>query len=247
MISLSPSLTRILLALDAGDRIVGVDRFSRELEGVRDKPSLGGLFAADLERSIELRPSLILAVDSAQQEGFFAQARARGVQVETFRGHTLQDVLDSFRRVGGLVGRGEEGAQLAQRVSSELDRLAATGAPGYRPSVAVVIESDPLYVVGGGSFVNDLIDAAGGRNAFADLPRPYPRVALEALADRAPDVLVDTTFAPSEMADAEQRARERWHRFTWVKRVEVLPQGILTLPGPDLPEAARLLRERIAP
>ncbi len=246
IVSLSPSLTRIVLALGAGETLVGVDRYSQRLDGARDKPSLGGLFTPDFERAVELAPNLILAVESAHQQGFLDRARARGVRVETFRGHTLDDVLESFRRIGALVARPEAGARLAADVEQQLVGLAAERLDA-QPSVAVIIERDPLYVVGGGSFVDDLIHAAGGRNAFGDLARPYPRVSLEALAERAPDVLLDTTFDAERMDGASAEARARWQRYAWVKRVEVLPQGILTLPGPDLADAARLLRERIRP
>jgi ABC-type Fe3+-hydroxamate transport system substrate-binding protein len=246
IVSLSPSLTRIVLALGSGESLVGVDRYSQRLDGARDKTSLGGLFTPDFERAVELAPNLILAVDSAQQQGFLDQARARGVRVETFRGHTLDDVLESFRRIGNLLARPEAGARLAADVEQELAGLAAERRDAAT-SVAVIIERDPLYVVGGGSFVDDLIQAAGGRNAFGDLERPYPRVSLEALAERAPDVLLDTTFDEERMDGAPAEARAHWQRYSWVKRVEVLPQGILTLPGPDLPDAARLLRERIRP
>ena len=246
VISLSPALTRTLLALEAGDRVVGVDRYSRRIPEMQQTPSLGGLFAPDLERAVELRPTLVLAVTTAQQQSFLDQLRARGVRVETFDGNGLDDVLASYRRVGALVGEAERGDALAQNVERELATL-AQHQPAARPSVAVVIEIDPLYVVGAGSFVNDLIRAAGGENAFGDLAQPYPRVSLEVLAERAPDVLLDTTFDSADMAGAQERAHAHWSRFAWVRRVEVLPQGILTLPGPDLAEAALLLRARIRP
>ena len=57
IISLSPSISRVLLALEVGDQIVAVDRFSRELPGLESVPSIGGLFSPDLERALELRPS----------------------------------------------------------------------------------------------------------------------------------------------------------------------------------------------
>lgn len=246
VISLSPALTRTLLALQAGDRVVGVDRYSQRIPEMEQTPSLGGLFAPDLERAVELRPTLVLAVTTAQQQSFLDLLRARGVRVETFDGNGLDDVLASYRRVGALVGKAERGDALAQNVERELATL-SQHLPAVRPSVAVVIEIDPLYVVGAGSFVNDLIRAAGGENAFGDLSQPYPRVSLEALAERAPDVLLDTTFDPTDMAGARERAQAHWSRFAWVRRVEVLPQGILTLPGPDLAEAALLLRARIRP
>ena len=246
VISLSPSLTRIVLALGAGDVIVGVDRYSQRLQGVGEKPSLGGLFTPDLERAVELRPTLILAVDSAQQRGFLEQMAGRGVRVETFAGGDLDDVLESFERIGRLVGAPEPGRALADDVRSGLERMGRE-APADAPSVAVVIETEPLYVVGGGSFVDDLIRAAGAANAFGDLEAPYPQVSLETLAERAPDVLLDTTFDANAMDTAAGEARAYWSRFPFAGRVEVLPQGILTLPGPDLVEAARLLRERVHP
>ena len=246
VISLSPALTRTLLALEAADRVVGVDSYSQRIPGMEHTPALGGLFAPDLERAVELRPTLVLAVTTAQQQPFLDRLRARGVRVETFDGTGLYDVLRSYRRVGALVGREQAGEALANRVERELESL-ARAAPPARPSVAIVIEIEPLYVVGAGSFVHDLIRAAGGDNAFGDLAAPYPQVSLEALAERAPDVLLDTTFDPGEMASAGERSRAHWSRFAWVRRVEVLPQGLLTLPGPDLAEAARLLRARIRP
>ncbi len=245
VISLSPALTRIVLALGAVDALVGVDRYSQRLDGLEEKPSLGGLFTPDLERAVELRPTLILAVDSAQQRGFLQQMAARGVRVETFAGRDLCDVLESFERVGRLVGAPEKGRALAADVRGELERMERE-APDDPPSVAVVIETEPLYVVGGGSFVDDLIRAAGAANAFGDLAAPYPQVSLEVLAERAPDVLLDTTFDAAEIETGGE-ARAYWARFAWAGRVEVLPQGILTLPGPDLVEAAQLLRERVQP
>lgn len=246
VISLSPALTRIVLALEAGEMIVGVDRFSQQIEGMVDRPSLGGLFAPDLERAVELRPDLVLAIESAQQAPFLARMQSRGVRVETFKSHELPEVLESFSRIGALLGRAEAGVALSERVERELRELREQ-ASELRPTVAVVIELDPLYVVGGGSFVSDLIEAAGGRNVFGDLEQAYPRVSLEALAERAPEVLLDTTFEPERGDGALHAAREYWNRFPWIQRVEVVAQGILTLPGPDLVDAARLLRDRIAP
>ena len=155
--------------------------------------------------------------------------RARGVWVETFDGHRLDEVLESFRRIGVLLDRRDEGAALAERVTHELEVLRAE-AGTVTPSVVVVVEADPLYVVGGGSFVSELIEIAGGRNAFADLELAYPRVSLEALADRAPDVLIDTTADATVGPQAAPAAEAYWGRFRWIQRVEVLPQGILTLP-----------------
>ena len=239
VISLSPSISGVLVALGVGDALVGSDRFSRKLPGLEEVPSLGGLFAPDLERAIELRPTLILGVASAQQRPFFEQLRARGVPVHEFEPHTLPEVLASFRQIAKLVGREPEGAALVARIVRDLDGIAATTAAHGRPSVAMVVNREPLYIVAGGSFVSELIRIAGGENVFGDLEAPYPQVGLETLAERQPEVLIDTTYPG---LDDEGDARRYWSRFAWIGRVELIPTGVVTVPGAELASAARLIQ-----
>jgi vitamin B12 transport system substrate-binding protein len=240
VLSLAPSISRVLIALDARDLIVGVDRYSHALPGLEGIASLGGLFSPDLERAVELRPTLALAVATAQQRAFLDRLEQRGVRVLTIDAHGLDEVLASFERIGEAVGRGEAGRALAARVAGDLESLSRESAARSPVAVAMVVERDPLYVVGGGSFVNDLISLAGGRNVFADLREPYPRVSLEALADRAPEVLLDTTLEVVD-APAVQAARAHWARLPVGARVELLAAGEVTMPGPDLVAAAREL------
>jgi len=245
VISLSPALTRIVVALGEQDALVGVDRFSRQLPELSDVAELGGLFATDLERSVQLDPTLVLAVGNREQQGYFDALRSRGVNVEIFEGHSLDEVLESFVRVGRLLGSEDRGRALSLQVRSKLDRIERR-APAERATIAIVVDVEPLYVVAGGSFVNELISIAGAENVFAALPTPYARVGLEALAERAPDILIDTTRPAGAAGEAEQ-ARAHWKRFRWIQRVEFLPQGILTLPGPDLAEATAQLRQAVQP
>jgi ABC-type Fe3+-hydroxamate transport system substrate-binding protein len=244
VVVLAPSLARVLVELDATDAIVGVDQFSAQLPALAGRPQLGGLFAPDLERLLALQPDLVLGVAGAQQDALFEQLDARGVRVETFRLHALGEVLAAFERVGALVGRADAGRALASRARAELEALAASAGSRARPGVAIVVEREPLFVVGAGSFASDLLEAAGARNVFADLSDAYPRVSLEALAGRAPDLVLETV-ADSPRADADARAY--WSRFAFVRRVASVPRGEVVLPGPELGRAARLLRARIHP
>lgn len=247
VISLAPSITRIIGAIGGKQSLIAIDDFSRRIDGFERLPSVGGLFSPDLERTVELRPTLVLAVRSAQQGGYISQLRARDVRVEELSGHRLEEVLDSYVRVGQLIGREAEARELLARVRAELATVQQAAANLPRRSVALVIERDPLYVVGSGSFADALIAAAGGVNVFSELDEPYPRVALEALADRRPDVLIDSTAEPSAGVDVAGSARSYWGRFDWVGRVEAVPSGLATLPGPDLGDGARALLARIHP
>jgi ABC-type Fe3+-hydroxamate transport system substrate-binding protein len=249
VISLSPSATDIVVALGLRDALVGVDQYSHALPGIGDAlPSLGGLFAPDLERALELAPTLVLGVRSENQAAFFAQLRARGVRVyEIDSSGSLESVLGTYGEIGRQLGREAEARALVARVREQLDEVRRSVAGLGRPSVALVVEREPLYVAAGGSFASALIEAAGGRNIFADLPSAYPQVSLELLAERAPDVLIDSTQSQALGAEAERDARSYWSRYAFVRRVELVPPGVATLPGAQLAEGARILRARVHP
>jgi ABC-type Fe3+-hydroxamate transport system substrate-binding protein len=249
VISLSPSATDIVLALGRREALVGVDQYSHALSGLGDElPSLGGLFAPDLERAIELRPTLVLGVRSENQAAFFAQLRARDVRVyEIDSSGSLESVLATYEAIGAQLGREAEARTLVAQVREQLEAVARSVAGLGRPSVALVVEREPLYVAAGGSFASALIEAAGGRNIFADLPSAYPQVSLELLAERAPDVLIDSTQGQALGPEAERDARSYWSRHDFVRRVELVPPGVATLPGARLPEGARILRARVHP
>jgi iron complex transport system substrate-binding protein len=175
------------------------------------------------------------------------QLRSRGVRVAEIEPYTLDEVLESFRTIGALVDRDAEAEALVARVRRELDGVAASVRELERRSVAVVIERDPLYVIGGGSFANALIEAAGGRNIFADLEAAYPQISLESLAARTPDVIVDTVIDADAGPEARRSVEAYWLRFGWVRRVEAFPPGLATLPGPELADGARLLATLLHP
>jgi iron complex transport system substrate-binding protein len=248
VIALSPSITDIVIALGRVDALVGVDQHSGALNALDDIPSLGGLFAPDLERALELRPTHVLGARSESQAAFFAQLRARGVHVyEVDSSGSLESVLATYAAIGRELGREAEARALVDSVRAQLADVARSVEGRERPSVALVLEREPLYVAAGGSFASALIDAAGGRNVFADLPQSYPQVSLELLAERAPDVLIDSTQGSAVDPEAERAARAYWSRFGWAKRVELVTPGIATLPGAQLGAAARILRASLHP
>jgi len=247
VISLAPSITRIVSALGAADSLVAVDRYSLDVAELEGIASVGGLYAPDLERTVELRPTLVLAVETAQQRAFVGALRARGVRVESISPYTLEEHLASIAEIGGWVGREARAREVVARIRRDLDAIAASAPadPRSRTSIAMIVEREPLYVAGRGSFVHDLIEIAGGRNAFGDLSGPFPQISLEALAERAPALIIDATSPyPSGASIAE--ARSFWRRFVPDTRVEMLPHADVALPGVHLASSAATLKRLIA-
>jgi iron complex transport system substrate-binding protein len=244
IVSLNPSLTAILVALGAGDRLVGVDAWSkRQNPQLAGLPAVGGLYTPNLEALVALAPDRVLLVPSAEQRDFQERLAALGIRVERFDPVRFEEVLASIDRLGRIAGRE---AQAQARIAAiraarlEVERAVAGRA---QPRTVLVLQRDPLFVVGGGNFIDEMLATAGARNVAGAWQGGYPRVSLEWLVAQAPEVILDASH------DAEP-AVDYWTRWASLPavvqgRVVALPSGSATLPGPALDEALRLLARSV--
>ncbi len=240
VISLNPSLTAILLALGARDVLVGVDDFSaRQEPTVAGLPRVGGLYDPSLEAVVALRPDLVALVPSAQQRDFRDQLAAAGIATLEVDPTTLDEVLGSIEAVGSRVGRAEAAAQRVEAIRRVRSEVEAAARSRPHPAVVLVLQRDPLYVVGEGSFIDEMLRAAGARNLAAGLGGPYPRAGVEWLVSSAPEVILDAASDPEPAATYWGR----WRSLPAVRsgRVVAIDPSLVTLPGPRLDGALRAL------
>ena len=236
IVSLNPSLTSILIVLGAADRLVGVDDYSaQQIEAVAALPRVGGLFNPSLEAVIGLEPDLVVLVPSAEQRDFRARLAAMGIRVETFKNIRFDQVLENIERLGALVDRPAAAARRIHEISRIRETARALTGGRAPQAVLMVLQRDPLYVVGRGSFMEEMITGLGARNLASAFAEPYPRVAREWLVESAPDVLIDLT------PDAGDPAVfwSRWPSIPAVAhgRVVRMDPGLIGMPGPYLDRA----------
>lgn len=240
LVSINPSLTAILLALGAGDRLVGVDEFSAAQQpAVADLPRVGGLFNPSLEAVVALEPDAVLVVPSVEQRDFVARLRGLGVRVEIFDNIRFEQVLENIERLGRLVGREAEATARIRTIRRTRRAAESITAGRPRPRTLVVLQRDPVFVVGRGSFIDELLEAAGADNLGRRFETAYPQVALEWLLDAAPEVLIDMTEGPSDPISYWSR----WPAIPAVAagRVLHLDPKTVTLPGPYLDRSIETL------
>ena len=232
VVSLSPSLTAILLALDSRDAIVGVDDSSAQAEPrVRDLPRVGGLFNPSVEAIVALRPSLVTLVPGAQQRDLQERLAALGIEVLALQNISFRDVLSSIRLLGDHVGREKLAFVRVETIEKVWRRALVEAGSVPRVRTVLVLQREPLYVVGLGSFLDTMLDAAGAENLARKFDDPYPRVSTEWLIAAAPDLILDA-------ADPAAEAQPHWAHWPSIpavakKRVVTLDRSI-TIPGPYL-------------
>jgi iron complex transport system substrate-binding protein len=232
VVSLSPSLTAILLALDAMNALVGVDEVSAQAEPrVRALPRVGGLFNPSLEAIVALRPSAVALVPSAQQRELRERLEALGIEVLALPNIRYRDVLNSIVLLGAHVGRDQAARARVDVIEKAWGEARANAARGPHVRTVLVLQREPLYVVGRGSFLDTMLECAGAENLAREFDDPYPRVSVEWLIAAAPELILDA-------ADPAAGARAHWSHWPSLPavakgRVEVLDRS-LTIPGPYL-------------
>ncbi len=240
VVSMNPSLTRIVVALGARDVLVGIDDFSARAEpDLASLPRVGGLYSPSLEAVVALRPDLVALVPSLEQRDFRRQLEALDVPVLVLDPVRFDEVLHSIAALGARVGRADAARARIDEIrrTCAAVRRATAGFP--RPRTVFVLQREPLFVVGSGSFLDEMIALAGGQNLGAALDETWPRSSLEWLVAAAPDVILDSD-------DDAQPAAEFWARWPSLpavreRRVVALEEGVVTLPGPDLDRALRTI------
>jgi len=236
IVSMNPSLTRILVALGARDALVGVDEFSaRQEPAVASLPRVGGLYDPSLEAVVALAPDLVVLVPSREQRDFRARLEGLHIPVLALDPIGFDQVLGTIRTLGARTGHEDAARARVDAIASARAAVRRATAGQARPRAVFVLTREPLFVVGRGSFLDEMIDIAGARNLGAELTETWPRTSLEWLIAAAPEVILDSDSDP-------QPARDYWARFASLPavaagRVVAVPAAEVTLPGPDLDRA----------
>ncbi len=192
IISLAPSNTEILFALGLGDKVVGVTQYCDYPEAAKSKPRVAGYATPALEKVVSLEPDLILA-DAIHEKTVLPALEKQGLTVIVIAAKSLDTVLEDITLVGQIMGKSKAAARLVGGLSDRIEAVTAKTrglTPQERPRVLHVIWHDPIWTMGADTFIDDLIQKAGGANIFADEFKKSRVVSMEAVVDRNPQVIL---------------------------------------------------------
>ncbi|MFM1906599.1 MAG: hypothetical protein RLZZ591_276 [Pseudomonadota bacterium] len=240
VISLLPSLTEMVCALDQCDRLVGVDRYSNYPAQVRLLPRLGGGLDPNIEAMVALKPDLVLMAGSSAAAA--ARLRALGVKVVTLEPKNHADVRSTLSTLGQLFGLAD--AQASWRgIESGLRNASRLLAPKpAKTRVYFEVNAAP-YAAGESSFIGETLALLGVQNIVPAKLGAFPKINPEMVVSADPDVIMvsDSTF--SAMA-----ARPGWSRLRALTSGRVCvftpeQSDLMVRPGPRMAEAALILAQ----
>ncbi len=243
IVSIVPSVTELLFAVGAGDRIVGVTTYCDFPPEAKQKDKVGDL-VLNYERIVALRPDCVMSVDRMAHDSNRA-LRTMGIRVVEVYGESFEDIAGELRRLGRLTGneaRGEvEARRLLDRVRAVEDRVRGR----VQPTFFFESSHDPLWTATSRGYSGDAIRRAGGRNIFDDMPWTWGQISWELVLQRDPDVIFIAHGNTANLA-----SRTGWDRLKAVRtgRVHVVPKEAFIYPTPRLVDglelAARFLHEK---
>jgi len=249
VVSLAPSATEILFAVGLDSEIVGVTTFCDYPPAAKAKPKIGSSIQ-NLEAIIGLKPDLVLAVKSEiVRPDVLAKLEQLKIPIFILAPKTVEDILGHISTVGRLVGHDRVARTVAQGLRERLSDLRSRMGAARPVRVFYVVNTDPLISVGSGSFIHQMLELAGGENIVGHTAIPYPKVSLEEVLRRDPEVLLFPVGTSEGVPEAEQQRWRKWTTLSAVahNRLHQVKAELVNRPGPRAIEGVEAVARALHP
>jgi len=240
IISLSPSVTRQIIDLEAENNLVGVTPYCPQSKtGVA---IVGTYINPSIETIISLKPDIVFMSEEdrdIQRDNFFKKF---GLNYYKFgRNDSFESICNNYKKLSDMIGKRDHAEK---KIDSYIGRINRTKFPsipllggvpegrgGRCPkagwSVAFLISVKPLITVSDQSYISDIIHKSGGINIFKDLKNPYPILTLEALIIKQPDVVI--VMNPGDELYLEQKLKN-FQNIKFVNKKNIFALGDENIP-----------------
>jgi len=253
IISLSPSNTEVLFFLGLGDKIIGVTTYANYPEEALNKEKIGTITEPNIEKIITMKPDLVIA-SGVNNLDLVERLIDLGINVAGFNPATVNDTLLTLKKIGKLTGSYDKAREIVTDMyikMAALQELVDKHLKTHeRPGVFYEIWSEPLITAGKGTFINDIINLAGGINIGAQARGFWPQYSVEKLVVENPDVYISSPHsAPHQVTEKRIENRERYQTINAIKnnRVHIVNQDIINRPSPRIIQGFEVFVKAIFP
>ncbi|MCH8813514.1 MAG: cobalamin-binding protein [Chloroflexi bacterium] len=238
-----PSLTETLFTFGAADIVMGVTDFCVEPpEAMKSKVRVGGTKTLDIEKVKEMKPDLVIANAEENREEDIRQLVRSGIKVFVTFPRTVSAAIKMMRQIAEMTETLDRAEPILQEADETLAEVTALSQTKPRPRVFCPIWRRPWMSVGADTYTHDFIAVCGGRNLFADRHDRYPRIELDEVARRIPDVILlpnePYNFREEHKADFTDRTHVPAVRDD---RIHIVDGKILCWYGPRIAKGLRFI------
>ena len=190
IVSLSPCNTEILFAVGAGDRVVGGTTYDTYPPEAVNLSKIGGFSTVNIEAVVNLTPDLVLA-EHGNGEDTVNALKNLGLKVVSLNPKTMDDILENIRLVGNITGNDDTAASLTADMTQQIGSITDMTediSDSRKPRVLYIVWHEPMYAAGAGSYPDDLIQMAGGKNIIE--AEGWPVISIEDVVDKNPQIII---------------------------------------------------------
>ncbi|MBT2583460.1 ABC transporter substrate-binding protein [Planococcus sp. ISL-109] len=250
IVSLIPSNTEIVFALDAGDQLVGVTDFDNYPKAAQSIERVSDSVDFNAEKIIQLDPDIVLAYSTGETPPALAQLEDADIPVFVIQSATsFDEVYGDIEQIAAVLAAEEKGVEVIEGIKAQIEdvqeRLAAVE---EQKQVYIEISPSPeIYTTGNSTFQQEILNHAQVTNVFEDL-EGWPNISEEEVITRNPEVIL-TTVSYVEDAIGDIAARDSWSEVEAIQNGEIhfIDSDITSRPGPRIGEAVQLVAETVYP
>ncbi|SHJ01261.1 ABC transporter substrate-binding protein [Lutispora thermophila] len=241
IVSLSPTNTEIMFALGAGDKLVGVTSFCDYPEEAKKIDKIGDFDNPSIELIKKMNPDLVLA-GGYIQEDLMAALEGLNIPVASTEAADVESIYDSIAMVGKLVGKETEAEEIINNIHKDIEEIENKVMGKERKKVFYLVWKDPLYTAGQGTYINEIIQIAGGQNVATEITG-WGQYSFEELLKQNPDILIAAFHSTDEgMRKEDIMKDELFSKLPCIREgnIHVMSDdNIVSRPGPRVVEAIR--------
>lgn len=207
VVSLNPTATEVIFAIGAQSKLVGRSRWDEFPAEAQKVMPLGDGIRPNVEAVLGAKPTLVILYAAAENRAAAEAFKNAGVRTITLRVDHIAQFMSLCTRLGVAMGAPERARNVADSVQHTIDAVRAATRSAKAVRVVWPLWQSPVLVVGRGSYLDELIEIAGGENVFHDMEAPSPPVSIEEIAKRDPNVVVASAkFAATLRASGPWKA-----------------------------------------
>lgn len=249
VVSLSPSITENIFAINQQHRLVGITRFSDYPSQTSKYPKVGSYTRLDLEKIVALKPDLCIGLKDGNPIEIIDRLTSLNIPVYATDPRNLEGILETIIEIGTLLNSPDPANLLVKSLNDRINKIVSRVAESNKiPKVFFQIGISPIVSAGNNTFINEMIALAGGKNTAAG-PTPYPRFSREQVLGLSPDVLIITSMARGGGFESMKKWWSRWPSMPAVRdnRIHLMDSDLLNRASPRLIDGIELLAHHIHP
>jgi iron complex transport system substrate-binding protein len=252
IVSLSPNLTEIVFALGLGDKIVGVSNNCDWPAEAKQKPKMGTFWQPNTEVIIATKPDLVVCESFLQHKEIAETLKRSGINVISLHVESIEELYSAILSIGQATSCPNTAETLADNIKKEIAQIRDKSSSTKKVKVLWAVQTEPMRVVGVKTFVNEIIEIAGGQNVIAPTGDQYPSIGTEAILTSGAEVIIQSAMGTEDIAKQQKTAEKFWSRFANLpavkdKKVYVIEADTVLRLGPRLPDGVMTVAKLLHP